>query len=192
MTAIRNVLIVAAMLGAAGPAFSQTDPHHPAGAAATAPSQSMQGGTPGPGMMNMGDDNDMSGGRMPMMGMMGMMGGRMMGMMEARSEGWLAFLKTELKITDAQSAPWNAFADAVRANAKGMKDMRASMMSQGEKSEALPDRLALHEKMLSTRLDAVRRLKSVALPLYASFNDEQKKTADEILSPMGMMPMGMM
>lgn len=52
----------------------------------------------------------------------------------------------------------------------------------------LPDRLATREKMLSTQLEALRKFKSAIDPLYAALNDEQKKTADELLmSPMGMM-----
>ena len=43
----------------------------------------------------------------------------MMAAMAGHVEGRLAFLKTELKITDAQLPLWNAVADAVRANAKG-------------------------------------------------------------------------
>ncbi|WP_374313015.1 Spy/CpxP family protein refolding chaperone [Dongia sp.] len=46
-------------------------------------------------------------------------------------EGRLAFLKTELKITDAQAPQWNAYADAMRANAKRMGDMFGDMMSKG-------------------------------------------------------------
>ena len=46
-------------------------------------------------------------------------------------EGRLAFLKTELKITDAQAPQWNAYADALRANAKRMGDMFGDMMSKG-------------------------------------------------------------
>jgi hypothetical protein len=185
MTAIRNMLIVAAMLLAAPAAFAQTDPHHPADAAANAPAASMPGGMPG--MMQMDGDRGMPGGRMPMMGMMGMMGARMMEMMESHAEGRLAFLKTELKITDAQSAQWNAFAEAMRANAKGMQEMHAAMMEQRTQSMTLPDRLGLHEKMLSAHLDAARRLSAAVGPLYAAFTDEQKKTADEIMIPMGMM-----
>ena len=38
------------------------------------------------------------------------------------------------------------------------------------------------------RLEAVRKLKAAADPLYAALTADQKKTADEImLSPMGMM-----
>ncbi len=46
-------------------------------------------------------------------------------------EGRLAFLKTELKITDAQAPQWNAYADALRANAKQMGEMFGDMMSKG-------------------------------------------------------------
>ena len=182
MTALRNILIGLAMLSAmAAPAVAQTtDPHHPANAPANSSGTSMPPGM----MMNMGDAGMMPGDRMPT-GMMGMMAGRMMEMMSAHTDGWLAFLKTELKITDAQTPQWNAFADAVRANAKGMKEMHASMMETP--TAALPDRLALHEKMLSAHLDAVRRMKAAVEPLYASFSDEQKRTADELVSPMGMM-----
>jgi hypothetical protein len=42
--------------------------------------------------------------------------------------------------------------------------------------------------MLGARLEAVRKLKAAADPLYTALNADQKKTADEImLSPMGMM-----
>jgi hypothetical protein len=178
MTAFRTMLIIAAMLAAGSPLSAQTGPQHPAGG----PAASMPGGMPG--MMQMGGDRGMPYGPMPMMGMMG---GRMMEMMESHAEGRLAFLKTELKITDAQSAPWNAFAEAVRANAKGMQEMHAAMMDQRTQSAALPDRLGLHEKMLSAHLDAARRLSAAVGPLYAAFTDEQKKTADELMMPMGMM-----
>src|SRR5262245_45184860 len=46
-------------------------------------------------------------------------------------EGRLAFLKTELKITDAQAPQWNAYADALRANAQRMGDLMNDMMSSG-------------------------------------------------------------
>jgi hypothetical protein len=168
MTSVRTMLILAAMLIASVPSFAQTTPPPSAG--------TMPGGQPGmthPGMMMMGEGG-------------AMMRGRMMAMMAGHVDGWLAFLKTELKITDAQSAPWNGFADAVRANAQGMKDMHAAAMAQ-PRPTALPDRLALHEKALSAHLDAVRRLRAAVEPLYAAFSDEQKKTADELIGGMGMM-----
>ena len=62
-------------------------------------------------------------GGMPMMRMMMGQGG--MPMMAKRIEGRLAFLKTELKITDAQLPLWDAFARAMRDNVSAMQAMPA-------------------------------------------------------------------
>jgi hypothetical protein len=124
-------------------------------------------------------------GGMPMMRMM--MGQNDIPMKAKRIEGRLAFLKTELKITDAQLPFWNAFAQAMRDNATAMQAMPHAMMGMS-KAATLPDKLAERETMLVARLEAVRKLKAAADPLYAALNADQKKTADEImLSPMGMM-----
>lgn len=130
---------------------------------------------------------------MQMMGMMGRSGsetgcGDMSGMATIdRVEGRIAFLKTELKITDTQSAAWSAFADALRTNAKGLGEVRLSMMQQGAASRNLVDHLALQEKWLAARLEGTRAIKSVLTNLVGTFSDEQKKIADDLLSPhMGM------
>ena len=55
-------------------------------------------------------------------------------------------------------------------------------------ASTLPDKLATREKILTGRLEALRKLKAAVDPLYPAFSDEQKKTADELLiGPMGMM-----
>ena len=135
----------------------------------------------------------MAGGGMPMMGMMGMLMGRDgmggMAMMSGHVEGQLAFLKTELKITDAQLPLWNAVADAMRANTKSMSEtMSGGMMRSSQSTATLPEKLALREKMMTAHLEALRKFKAAVDPLYAALSDEQKKTADELLiGPMGMM-----
>jgi len=102
-------------------------------------------------------------------------------------DGRLAFLKTELKITDAQLPLWNALAQAMRANATAMQAMPDAMMGMS-KAATLPDKLTERETMLTARIEAVRKLKGAVDPLYAALDADQKKTADEImLSPMGMM-----
>ena len=168
------IAVIAAL--AAAPALAQQpqhDEHHPPAA--------------GPGMPGgMAGDGDM-----PMMRMMRMMMGRdgmaMMGAMARHVEGRLAFLKTELKITDAQLPLWNPVADAMRANAKSMGDMAGGMMG-GSQTATLPDKLAMREKMMTAHLEALRRFKAAVDPLYAALSDEQKKTADELMiGPMGMM-----
>ncbi len=50
-----------------------------------------------------------------------------------------------------------------------------------------PQTLADLERMLSSRLDSLRRLNSALEPFYESLDETQKKTADELLMPMGMM-----
>jgi hypothetical protein len=130
-------------------------------------------------------------GGMPMMGMMRMMMGQDgMGMMAGHVEGRLAFLKTELKITDAQLPLWNAVADAIRANAKSMGEMMSGGMMGSSQTATLPEKLVLREKMMTAHLEALRRLKTAVDPLYAALSPEQKKTADELV--MGPMGMGMM
>ncbi|MBR1130318.1 Spy/CpxP family protein refolding chaperone [Bradyrhizobium iriomotense] len=159
---------------------------NPATPRSTAPSQGKMGGD----MMNM------TGGNMPMPDMMRMMdmmrqsGGDCMSGMETidRVEGRIAFLRVELKITDAQVPTWNAFADVLRANAKALGELRRSMAGSG--SESLVDRLTSQEKWLSARLETTRATRSALTNLVGILSDEQKKTADELLAPqMGMMPM---
>ena len=195
----------------AAPVFAE-EQHHSAGSppAAVAAPQGMPGmaqGTQGDmGAMPMGGMPEGGMRNMPMMGMpgggtqqggmpMGMMCNMMrpggmgempmggMPMMAGHTEGRIAFLKTELKITDAQLPLWNAVADAIRANAKSGMGMMDNM-GQG----SLTERLAAREKNLSAQAEALRKFKSAVDPLYAALNDEQKKSADELLmSPMGMM-----
>jgi hypothetical protein len=168
----------------------KNDPHHPA-ASEAAPAPAMPMGMGGGQMSGAG------GMRMMGQGMMGqgMMGQGMMGqdgmggmrMMAEHVEGRLAFLKAELKITDAQLPLWNAFAAAMRDNAKAMQGMQGGMMGMTQ-AATLPDKLAAREKMLGTRLEALRKLKAAADPLYTALSADQKKSADEIMvSPMGMM-----
>ena len=132
-------------------------------------------------------------GGMPMMGMMRMMMGQDgmgIGMMAGHVEGRLAFLKTELKITDAQLPLWNAVADAIRTDAKSMSEMMSGGMMGSSQTATLPEKLALREKIMTGHLEALRKFKVAIDPLYAALSSEQKKTADELL--MGPMEMGMM
>ncbi|MCP1750942.1 Spy/CpxP family protein refolding chaperone [Bradyrhizobium elkanii] len=173
--------------------------HHPdqkSPPAATQPqSPPGQPGMMGQGMM--GGRGMMDGNMANMMRMMGRQGAEagcpgMSGMATIdRVEGRIAFLRTELKITDAQTGAWNSFADALRANAKSLAEVRASMMPlQGTAPQGLVDRLTLQEKWLAARLEGTRAIRSALTNLAGTLSDEQKKTADELLAPhMGMMSM---
>jgi len=168
-----SIAFVSAMLLAGTPALAE-DEHHPDGNTG-APAAAM--GAPG--------SQAPTGGMMSMMGPGGM---PMMGMMTDHIEGRLAFLKTELGITDAQESRWTAFAEAVRGSAKAMMGMHEGMMQP--RDIALPLRLGQAERVLAARLDALRKTKAALEPLYASLSDAQKRTADQlIVSPMGLLGM---
>jgi hypothetical protein len=127
----------------AGPSLAQQQQHEQHHQVGTPPAAAMPGMPGGP----------MAGaGGVPTMGMMGMMmaqdglsGMPMMPAMAGHVEGRLAFLKTELKITDAQLPLWNAVADAIRTNAKSMSEMSGSMMGASQ-AATLPEKVALREK----------------------------------------------
>ncbi len=144
----------------------------------------MTGGTTGQGnssgMMCMRDMMSM------MRSMMSMMGAQS-GMMASNVEGRIASLKTELKITEAQTPAWNKFAEALRATAGSMNGMYEQMMQSGP-TTTLPARLERRETMLAAHLGRVKTLKEALDPLYASLSDEQKKVANNMMiGPMGMM-----
>ena len=101
-------------------------------------------------------------------------------------------MKAELKVTDAQSAPWNAFADTMRADATAMKAMHESMGHEGmgktPMPTAMPDRMAAQRKMMSERMAMMDRSEASMKALYAALSTEQRTTFDQLMSgPMGMM-----
>jgi hypothetical protein len=151
-----------------------------------------QGGMMGPGWGGPGWGGQGWGGP----GMMGpgMMGSGMMGpgwgydpdafaqAMSQRIEGRLAFLRAELRITDAQADAWTAFADALRARAAAHGEMRDAMM---ERAAAPPqttlERLQLRETVMAQRLEHVRAMREALEKLTAALDEQQKQTLDQLL-----------
>jgi len=115
------------------------------------------------------------------MGMM--MGGRDT---STRAEGRIAFLKAELAITDAQKEFWDAYASALKKNLEGMRSMRASMMEMMQAKSPV-ERLDQHIAAMENRTAALKEIRPALSNLYAALSDDQKKTADELLTGMGCM-----
>ena len=105
-----------------------------------------------------------------------------------RVEARLAYLKTALKITDAQQPQWDAFANTLRKHAheadqrvqalrteaaRRDKDTQPTAIERMERGQA---RLAAATARLNETLTAAR-------PLYAALSPEQQKIADELLTP---------
>lgn len=107
-----------------------------------------------------------------------------------RVEARLAYLKTALKITDAQAPQWNAFAGVVRSHAKQadqrMQERRARMEqakgSERQRATAI-ERLERRQQFLATAAARSGELLTVQKPLYAALSPEQKQVADELLAP---------
>lgn len=139
----------------------------------------MMGG--GSGMMGRweGHRGSMMGGRGP--GRRAMMGGP-----AEFIDGRIAFLRAELKITDQQKPLFDAYAAALRTTAGTMQAMHERMWSR-DLPDPMPERLQWHIDAVTSRLEALKAVKVAVVPLYEALSKEQKETADDLMSPMGLM-----
>lgn len=192
MQIIRNAIVAGALiLAAAFPAAAEED---------QPPAPSAEPGAPQGGMDHMGGQQSpggMMGGMMgeggmrdhcPMMGGgPGMKKGRgMMPLTVPMMEGRLAYIKADLGITEAQTAAWNAYADAIRAGRTKMEGVRPDIMKARESGDVL-QRVDARIKGLETALDNLKALKPTIEALYATLTDAQKAKADELLPGRGRM-----
>jgi hypothetical protein len=175
MSAAVALVIATALMGTA------TAQNQPAQQGGTNPGAMMGPGMMGPGMMGY------DGGA----GMMhwGASGSAMCSAMAGHIDGRLAYVKAELKITDAQESLWNSYAAAARDSANTMVARCMTMMSRHSGSTvSLPDRLDQNEQLMAAQLDALRATNKALKPLYAALSESQKQTADQLFwGPMGMM-----
>jgi hypothetical protein len=89
----------------------------------------------------------------------------------------IAQLHQEMKITDQQSQQWDAFAQAVRDNAKSTSDAfreRAGKLATMSADDAMKSYASIDE----LRAQNTQKLSNAFSTLYASLSDEQKKTTD--------------
>lgn len=171
---LRTAVPVAIVIGVAGFAMAQGRP-----------AADREGDGRGWGMgWNMGLGWGVGPGR----GMWGWRPGRGGAWMLERVEGQLAYVKTELKITDAQSAAWNELADAVRTAAKHHNERMQSIFADSERDKTLPERVEAQEQFMTVRLEEIKSIKAALDTLYTALSDAQKKDADDLDIPMvGMM-----
>lgn len=117
-----------------------------------------------------------------MMGMgMGMGPGAAYAAPVSRVEGRIAFLRAELNITDAQSAVWNAYADALRAGARRHNEMREHMMAVPATPANASGVMELHERMLSARLESTKAVRAALERLQTVLTEQQRGTLNELM-----------
>jgi hypothetical protein len=144
----------------------------------------------GMGGMDHGGKGGMMGGMDHGGGMSGMSHGGGGGMMKDMMCGFaehldarLAYLKTELKLTEQQTPHWNAFADAWRTVAQNASTKCAgSDDSQKDEKQGVLGKLSILEAHMVDHLDIVRAQKAALEPLFALLSDDQKKAANETLT----------
>lgn len=148
----------------------------------------------GPGIRVDVDDDGRDGSRRgmgmaPPAGMMGMMMGPRSDAMGPdamrhfeRIDAHLAYVRAVLRVTDAQAPQWNAFTDAARAAAGRLWQALAQAMQATAQPTTAPAQLERRIALLSAQIEAMRAFAASAEPLYAALSDEQKRTADELLT----------
>ncbi len=190
---IRRATLTALVFAAfSAPAFAQTTPPGPPGDQGPRMERGDRGHR-----MHHGDRADHHD-RMHMHRHMQMRGGfggmpAMLGIMPMRpgqefqfSEGRLAFLKAELKITEAQTKAWDAFAAALRENVAKLTEAYKAPDREAMQKMNPAERLAWFEKAVTARADAVKRARATMEPLYAALSDDQKKMFDRFVPTGGM------
>jgi len=102
-----------------------------------------------------------------------------------RVEARLAYVRTALKITEAQQPQWNAYANSVRQSAaqreKKFEEFRQSRSQQPQARPSAVERLERQQRMLTEAAAQANARLAAVKPLYDSLNPEQKKVADVVL-----------
>jgi len=104
-----------------------------------------------------------------------------------RVEARLAYVKTALKITEAQQSQWEAFANVVRKNAQDKEQRFKSLRSdrQAHAPQQRPnaiERLERTQSFLAGAVTRIDQLLAVEKPLYTALSPEQQKVADVVLN----------
>ena len=108
-----------------------------------------------------------------------------------RIEARLAYVRTALKITDAQESQWKTYADKLRQVAaehdKAFQDWRARAGAPGAPGgrPTLIERMENRQKFHADSIRTINELLAVQKPLYASLSAEQKRVAEVVLAPRG-------
>jgi protein CpxP len=99
---------------------------------------------------------------------------------EARVEERIAYLHSELKITSAQEAQWQAFADVMRQNGETMGNLYRERMA--DKNLSALDDMKQYTQIAQAHADGMTKLVAAFEPLYGALSPEQKQVADKVFT----------
>lgn len=93
-----------------------------------------------------------------------------------------AFLRTKFQLTAAQSTAWDAFANALRDNTLLRKEAGPARRAKTLTPNLLAQ-LELQERIVAARLVGIRNMRVALTALLEALTPEQRKMANELLSP---------
>jgi protein CpxP len=173
MPASRAACLLVTTMMVAAPAFAQTP--SPTSPPAAQPSQAPTAGTASPTPTAPSGTAQKA---MPM-GRHAAMARHPGESMESLVERRITNLHARLHITPDQSQPWDAFAQAMRDNAKDL-DQRYEQRSQSLGTMSAVDAMKSFADIEQTRAEDMQKLVPAFQTLYGSLSDQQKKAADEL------------
>src|SRR5262249_46376169 len=102
-------------------------------------------------------------------------------------EAQLAYVKTALKITPAQQAQWDAYADFMRKDAQDMEQRFDARRKAGPQARtARPnaiERLEMAQNFSAQAAQRIEKRLQATKPLYAALSPDQQRVADRLLAP---------
>src|SRR5262249_53262661 len=101
----------------------------------------------------------------------------------AAADKRLTRLKAELKITSAQEAAWNAYADQVKQRAVEMQALHNQMREAGSGNTrpSAPERAERQAQFAKQQQEYLEKMAALTKDLYATLTPEQKTLADQRL-----------
>ena len=75
---------------------------------------------------------------------------------------------------------WEDYAASVKDAVASMREVHVQMMS-GSVPATLPERITLHDGLMTGRLEAMKSTNAATLSLYNALDDAQKKKDDELI-----------
>jgi len=96
------------------------------------------------------------------------------------TEARIKLLQDALKITDNQTASWNALTQVMRENAKVMDALRKDRKEVTANLNAI-ERLKFHSQISEIQLDQLKKLIPPFESLYVILSDDQKASTDAIM-----------
>jgi hypothetical protein len=101
----------------------------------------------------------------------------------ANAEARIAYVKAKLKVTPAQEAAFDKYAQVIRDNAASMQKSFRDMHGQRGQIVSAIDRVEQRAKFAQLRDQQQQQYLGAFRPLYAGLSAEQKKVADELATP---------